>query len=56
MCLPCSGNNCGSMGFHADKAKPPPGKTHVKYFLDTGKNAPYCSMLSYTILVFFNLI
>ncbi|XP_045159715.2 pancreatic triacylglycerol lipase-like [Mercenaria mercenaria] len=42
LCLPCSGGNCGYMGFHADKTKPPAGKTHVKYFLDTGKVAPYC--------------
>jgi hypothetical protein len=39
------------MGFHADKTKPPVGKTHVKYFLDTGKVAPYCRMFAICFLL-----
>ncbi|KAL4235957.1 hypothetical protein ACF0H5_004345 [Mactra antiquata] len=42
MCLPCTDGNCGFMGFHADRTKPAPGKTHVKYYLDTGTTAPFC--------------
>ncbi|KAK3612361.1 hypothetical protein CHS0354_011082, partial [Potamilus streckersoni] len=41
-CMPCSDVACGYMGFHADRAKPPAGTTNVKYFLDTGKSAPFC--------------
>ncbi|KAK6188478.1 hypothetical protein SNE40_004644 [Patella caerulea] len=41
-CIPCSGSNCGYMGYNADKVKPGAGKTHVKYYLETSRNGPYC--------------
>ncbi|KAL3868057.1 hypothetical protein ACJMK2_040895 [Sinanodonta woodiana] len=42
LCLPCSDEKCGYMGFHADKAKPHTEETKVTYFLDTGGSKPFC--------------
>ncbi|KAK3612365.1 hypothetical protein CHS0354_011085 [Potamilus streckersoni] len=42
ICMPCSEDGCGYMGFHADRVKPPAGTTNVKYFLDTGDSKPFC--------------
>ncbi|KAH3782803.1 pancreatic triacylglycerol lipase-like [Dreissena polymorpha] len=42
LCMPCTSTNCGYMGFHADRAKPPAGQTLKAYYLQTGKTAPFC--------------
>ncbi|XP_041360079.1 pancreatic triacylglycerol lipase-like [Gigantopelta aegis] len=41
-CMPCNGKACGHMGFHADKVKPARGLKHVKYFLKTSGDGPFC--------------
>ncbi|XP_060081751.1 pancreatic triacylglycerol lipase-like [Ylistrum balloti] len=41
-CMPCSSGGCGYMGLHADRVKPPPGTHNVKYYLETGSDAPFC--------------
>lgn len=42
LCMPCSGERCGFMGFHADRVKPTLGQQNVGYYLDTGDKKPYC--------------
>ena len=50
MCLPCTQGQCGFMGFHADRMKPPLSNQNVTFYLDTGDWKPYCSK-SFTIYV-----
>lgn len=42
LCMPCTGNHCGIMGYHSDRVKPSRGTTHVKYYLKTGSSGPFC--------------
>lgn len=41
-CTDCSKNPCGQLGLYADKHKPPSGRDHVKFFLDTSASSPFC--------------
>ncbi|KAK3090926.1 hypothetical protein FSP39_015779 [Pinctada imbricata] len=44
-CMPCTGSDCGYMGYHADRAKPTQGRK--QYYLITGASAPFCSYTEY---------
>ncbi|XP_078574626.1 pancreatic triacylglycerol lipase-like isoform X2 [Branchiostoma floridae x Branchiostoma japonicum] len=49
-CLDCSQGGCAQMGYHADKYKPAPGVTNLKYYLDTAARSPTC-LYHYQIMI-----
>ncbi|KAL3867998.1 hypothetical protein ACJMK2_040838 [Sinanodonta woodiana] len=42
LCIPCSDERCGYMGYHADRTKAPADGTNFTYFLNTGDSTPFC--------------
>jgi len=42
-CNKCGYRGCSYLGLDADQNKPAQGQSQIKYFLDTGGEAPYCS-------------
>ncbi|XP_019628273.1 PREDICTED: pancreatic triacylglycerol lipase-like isoform X2 [Branchiostoma belcheri] len=48
-CLDCR-QGCAQMGYHADKYKPAPGLTNLKYYLDTAARSPTC-LYHYQVMI-----